>query len=327
MGRFRALAAIFLLGVVAFGAYGQSSEGRWDWNSGQFFLTIRLPLPTDSEAVGPRRRYLAEQQAQRILPQEFVRQVETLPAVSGRPLSDLVRDRPELESSLVQLSDHLRFVSSRVDEDYAQLEMVWSVGLWTDLSPLLEDSESANDVPPRLGWYPTRAFSGLVIFAMGDLPWRGTAQAARWEPSLAFRFLNPQGEVVFDPSMVLPEYRNRWGQAAFSLGKFNEIPYQDRIGQDPLRIVARGVWGARPGDLILADSDWNRLISQEANRKLLAEGRVLVLYGPFPDYTVKPNPDSAIDLEKPAVEIIHQPSTPPAPAAAEGEGAAPAGGH
>jgi hypothetical protein len=176
---------------------------------------------------------------------------------------------------------------------------------------VLADAAQPNPVPALLRWAPSRDFSGLVIFAMGDLPWLGSGKTARWTPSIEFRLLNPRGEVVFDPTMSDPDFSAKWGQAGMSLGRFNEQRWVDRIGNDPLRIVARGVWGTRPGDLVLAEADWDRLLSREANRKLLAEGRVLILYGPFPDYTNHPNPDSAIDEEQPPVQILNQPYTPP----------------
>lgn len=302
-------------------APGLSSEGLWDWEKGDFLLTLKVPLPADTEAAAPKRRYLAEQEAERLAPQEFVRRAGELPVASGRTLAEVMSDRPEVEAGVVQLAESLKFVSSRVDESYTVLEMVWSIGLWDGIGPLLLDAAEPNEVPTLLRWAPSRDFSGLVIFAMGDLPWKGTGLTARWAPSLSFRLLDPRGEVVFDPSMVLPEAALHWGQAGTSLSRFNEDRWRDRIGFDPLRIVARGVWGARPGDLVLADSDWERILSRDANRRLLAEGRVLILYGPFPDYVVRPNPDSAIDPEMPAIEVVPQP---PPPSAAP---AAAAGGH
>ena len=93
-----------------------------------------------------------------------------------------------------------------------------------------------------------------------------TGLQARWQPSVSFRLLNPRGEVVFEPSMGNPEFQRKWGQSAVSLGRFNEDRWRERIGFDPLRIVARAVWGARPGDLVLAEGDWDRILSREANR-------------------------------------------------------------
>ncbi len=301
---------------------GLVSEGAWDWEKGVFTLTIRMPLPTDTEATPPKRRYLAEQEAQRHLQEEFVRRAGALPAASGKPLSDLMAADPTIEAGVAQLGEKMKFVSSRVDDGYTTLEMVWSVGLYDGLAPLLYDTSAPNEPPTLIRWAPSRDFSGIVIFAMGDLDWLGTGLQARWTPSLGFRLLNLKGEVVFDPTMVKPDYVQKWGQAGASLGLFNEERWHDRIGFDPLRLVARGVWGARPGDLILADADWERILSRDANRNLLAEGRVLVLYGPFPDYERHPNPDSAIDVEKPPVEMIPQPPPPGAAPARGQEGGA-----
>ncbi len=277
-----------------------------------------MPLPADPDATPPKRRYLAEVEAQRHLQQEFVRRIGALPVASGKTLSEVMSSDPSVESGVAQLGEHMKFVSSRVDEAYANLEMVWSVGLFDGLAPLLDDVKEANPVPVLIKWAPSRDFSGLVIFAMGDLEWLGTGLKARWSPSLSFRLLNPRGEVLFEPSMQDPEFVRKWGQAGASLGLFNEDRWRERIGFDPLRIVARAVWGARPGDLVLAQADWDRILSREANRRLLAEGRVLVLYGPFPDYAVHPNPDSAIDVEKPPVEQIPEPPPPPPPRANAG---------
>jgi hypothetical protein len=293
-----------------------TSEGSWDWEKGTFTLTLRAPLPTDTEATPPKRRYLAEREAERHIQQEFVRRVGALPVASGKTLAEVMAADPSIEAGVAQLGEKLKFVSSRVDEGYTTLEMVWSVGLWDGLAPVLNDAAEANPVPPLVQWAPSRDFSGIVIFAMGDLPWVGTGLTGRWAPSMAFRLLNPKGEVVFDPSMSDQTFVTKWGQAGTSLGLFNEDRWRDRIGFDPLRIVARGVWGAKPGDLVLAQADWDRILSREANRKLLAEGRVLVLYGPFPDYAHHPNPESAIDEEKPPIENIPEPPAPQGPAKA-----------
>ena len=291
-----------------------TSQGEWDWEKGIFTLTLRAPLPVNTEATPPKRRYLAEREAERHVQEEFVRRAAALPVASGKTLAELMSEDPSVEAGVAQLGEKLKFVSSHVDEAYTTLEMVWSVGLWEALAPVLKEPAEPNPVPTFLKWAPSRDFSGLVIFAMGDLPWLGTGLKARWSPSMEFRLLNPKGEVVYEPSMADPSFFEKWGQAGTSLGKFNEERWRERIGYDPLRIVARGVWGAKPGDLILAEGDWDRLLSRDANRKLLAEGRVLVLYGPFPDYAHHPNPDSAIDLEKPAVDVIPEPPAHPAPA-------------
>ncbi len=91
------------------------------------------------------------------------------------------------------------------------------------------------------------------------------------------------------------------------------------LALDRLGVVSASLDTLTPGDpvlvalkpdLVLSDADWDRLLSREANRSLLAEGRVLILYGPFPDYSHHPNPDSAIDEEKPPIEVVPEPPAP-----------------
>jgi len=48
-------------------------------------------------------------------------------------------------------------------------------------------------------------------------------------------------------------------------------------GTGPLRIFARGVFGIKPTDLIIDDSDALLIISSQENRRLLSEGRVVII--------------------------------------------------
>jgi hypothetical protein len=49
------------------------------------------------------------------------------------------------------------------------------------------------------------------------------------------------------------------------------------VGSNPLRIIARGVFGIRPTDPIIDQDDAFLIISSEDNRRLLREGRVAIV--------------------------------------------------
>jgi hypothetical protein len=49
------------------------------------------------------------------------------------------------------------------------------------------------------------------------------------------------------------------------------------VGGNPLRIIARGTFGARPADYIIDRADSLIIISSETNRRLLSEGRVVIV--------------------------------------------------
>jgi len=286
-------------------------ESSIDWNAGRFYLTLRAPMVNTEatrEMAAPKRRYLTEQTLGAKLEEAFVAEAGKIPVDSSRTMADLEAQDPSVTARLSELVPGLRFHYSRVDEAYTSLEMRWSASLWTDLLPLVEEVTTPNSVTRLISWSPSRDFSGLVIFAMGNLPWYGTNKLmATWRPALTFRLLSPEGEVLFEPSMAEPKALEEGGLAGLSFGKFNEEAWRERIGNDPLRVVARGVFGKNPGDLILARDDWNKLLARPANRDLLVGGKILILWGPFPDYTSKPNPDSVIDVNQPAIQVIPQP--------------------
>jgi hypothetical protein len=48
------------------------------------------------------------------------------------------------------------------------------------------------------------------------------------------------------------------------------------VGTNPLRIIARGVFGIRPTDPVIERDDALILLSSEANRRLLREGRLAI---------------------------------------------------
>lgn len=79
--------------------------------------------------------------------------------------------------------------------------------------------------------------------------------------------------------MLRPDWVERWGVVAYTEST-NEYEWIDRVGNDPLRILARGVFGVLPTDLIISQADADRLLAHPDNRELLREGRILVIVPP-----------------------------------------------
>jgi hypothetical protein len=53
----------------------------------------------------------------------------------------------------------------------------------------------------------------------------------------------------------------------------------DRVGRTPLTIVARGIFGRYPSDLLMSPEDALAILSSESNIELLRQGRVAVILG------------------------------------------------
>jgi hypothetical protein len=125
-------------------------------------------------------------------------------------------------------------------------------------------------------------YTGIVIIASENLPVHGMRNT-----DLAVPCLFPK---IWDSAMNLVYERNMLESRNISMvhysplqGIFQKNPsglspeLQAVVGEKPLKIFARGVFGIKPTDLIIDKNDAMLIISSEENRRLLSQGKVAVI--------------------------------------------------
>jgi len=83
-------------------------------------------------------------------------------------------------------------------------------------------------------------------------------------------------DVVVERGMAKPEAIRRWGLIGYAEDDDAES-LEARTGDDPLRIMAVAVFGGNRTDAIISREDALRILSDKANRALIAEGRVAIV--------------------------------------------------
>ncbi len=91
--------------------------------------------------------------------------------------------------------------------------------------------------------------------------------------------------LIFERNMVNPETVKRAGMVTYinADAVFQDTPSgMDEtlirlVGNNPLRIIAQGVFGVHPTDPIINREDALIILSNEENRRLLREGRVIIV--------------------------------------------------
>jgi hypothetical protein len=77
--------------------------------------------------------------------------------------------------------------------------------------------------------------------------------------------------------MCTPQALSRWGMVGYSAAV--DDPSADlRVGNVPLRLAARGVFGDNNTDLIISTDGANQLLAMPENIALLREGRIVIVY-------------------------------------------------
>jgi hypothetical protein len=115
-----------------------------------------------------------------------------------------------------------------------------------------------------------------VIYAKGELPLHGTSEMVELRPCLYPEIYDSNMRLVLERLMVNPEAIERWGVAAYT-DEVDESPFFERVGPSPLRIMADGAFGSMPTDIKIAADHADRILASENNRRLLTEGRILII--------------------------------------------------
>jgi hypothetical protein len=186
-------------------------------------------------------------------------------------------------------------LSNRVTPDLSELHYGFRLALFPQVAEVFVDHTVPRALPPSLPYalsdqtsnfadgedlrfVASEAFSGIIIDARGLLPVHGENNRAEIELALFPGIYDDNLRSVLEREDMDPAFARRWGTAAYS-EDFNEAPYVDRIGENPLRIVAVGLFGIYNTDVKIPVRDANRLFADAENARLLREGRVLIIVG------------------------------------------------
>jgi hypothetical protein len=129
---------------------------------------------------------------------------------------------------------------------------------------------------------PAAAHTGIIIVAGGELPLHGTKRNTAVLPCLFPRIWDSDMNLIYDRGM-LGSGENVMVHYAAEDSIFWKNPsglsaeLEALVGDKPLKILARGVYGKRPTDPIIDREDALAIISSEENRNLLRDGKVVIV--------------------------------------------------
>jgi hypothetical protein len=275
-------AAVLFLLLAAAPASSQSYQTQSyeidasiDWQTGVLTLLVEAAVPVD-RFNAPTVGYRVEQQIERDLPEILVQSLLQLPVDSRFRIQDRLRRTPELVQELGNLFRRGRKEYTRRSLDLRRIEVRYSFQLFPDIAGIFFSHTRPFPVDRVIRWVPTRPYTGIVIYAKGELPVHGTRERARLEPCLYPEIYDDQMRLVLERLMVRPDAVRRWGVAAYT-DEVDEGPWISRIGQSPIRILAGGIFGSIPTDIKIPVEQADRILASDHNRRLLTEGRILII--------------------------------------------------
>ncbi|MFP4210823.1 MAG: hypothetical protein ACLFR8_06255 [Alkalispirochaeta sp.] len=252
-----------------------SSESRLDWQRGTLSVSMSAEAP-DDVPLQPGLLHRAQQRIESEFPDALFRALLPMRVNSVETVRDVVLESPEIASQITDLAARATPGLPRPYPDLSGVQRVYDVPIFPDFVQLFVEHTIPFRMEEVISWVPTTRFTGVVIYAADAIPLRGTDRTVFPAPALLPEIYDENLRPVLEQDMIDPDAVATRGVVAYS-AETNEDPWRERIGGNPIRIMAREVYGIHPTDLIIAEEDANRILGSDHNRGLLREGRILVI--------------------------------------------------
>jgi hypothetical protein len=273
---------VFLLlsAVFAFGQANMGISGAVEWDKPELNAVVSLDMASAGLKLPNGRT-----QSEALIASEYIRLIRpgilNLQVDSSSIIADLVK-RGELNSAdLENIALQVRSVPPALSPDLSSLSASYTLDIDQIRAALIRHKRPA-ELPMTLSPVSAPSYTGIIIIAAETLPIHGSKSAALLQPCLFPKIWDTKMKLIFERNMSNPGantmVRYFTAQEIFDTGPSGLSPaVSSVVGNRPLRIFARGVFGMNPTDPIINDEDALQIISSEGNRNLLREGRIAII--------------------------------------------------
>ncbi len=268
--------------VFAFSLFAQSShikdalssESYINWEDGMFISNV--VLDTDKANISlPSGRNVATSRIDQNLPLLIKSPLLTVTINSSTKVGDAVLWNILPISEVTDSISNGEKTPTVFTRSGDALTTNHTISLQELANTLIQHKEPyAPNIP--IGRVSSRAYTGIIIDARGELPVKGEFIQENAKPALFPKVWDDEMTLLYELNMVEPEVVKESSLVKYS-SKTNDSSYVERVGNDPLRIRARGVFGIHRTDPIISKTDALRILSVPENIELLQQGKVIIL--------------------------------------------------
>jgi len=280
MNKITALLLVFFAAAGVFADTKIGITGVVEWDTLEIKASVSLDLASAGVRLpagrGRGEALLSDGYLRLIRPDILEIQVD-----SSSTIADLINRG---EFSLIEaesLALAARSMPPALSHDMLKMSASYTVSI-TGVSAALLRHDRPVAVARTLNPVSTAGYTGIIIIAPESLPVYSMRNAAMAIPCLFPKIWDSEMNLIYERNMLQTGISAmvRYSSPA---GIFQHNPsglspeLQAVVGDRPLRIFASGVFGIKPTDLIIDRSDALLIISSDENRRLLSEGKVVII--------------------------------------------------
>lgn len=275
----------FLFLFSAAGAAGQSKlsiNGSVDWERMEISAIVGLDLASAGIRL-PTGRSLAEELLSIEYPRLIRPSLLSIPVDSSSTIEDLIAKNEFTLLGTAEIALSARRISPVLSTDLSAISAHYTINMRLLSSELIRHSRPLTVHPPLMP-VSSAAYTGIIIIASTELPVHGRNASAFVQPCLFPKIWDTEMNLIYDRAMTDPAKARQAGIVRYApeAGIFRSTPsgldadLEELVGPNPLRIIARSVFGIRPTDPVIDRQDALVILSTEEGRRLLREGRIIL---------------------------------------------------
>ena len=271
---------IFLTASLGFAEVNIGISGTVDWSTLQVTSRISLDLASAGLKLPAGRT-----QGEIFLTSSYSNLIKSclleIQVDSSSVIGDLVNSGETSLSQIERLALSAKSVAPALSSDMRNIFTTQEISM-SGISAALLKHNYPSPVARTLNPVTSASYTGIIIIAADELPVHGMKSSALPIPCLFPKIWDSDMNLIYERSML--EIKDITIVNYSSLDNiFQKNPtglsssLRKAVGDRPLRIFARGVFGIKPTDLIIDKNDAMLIISSEENRRLLSQGKVAVI--------------------------------------------------
>lgn len=249
---------------------GPSFTSSVDWRNSIVAIDAKIDLDSSTSLL-PTARFRAEQKIAQAAASMLQSALFGIPVNSFDTVGSLALANPDFLRSVTGMLTESNKRYSALSTDLKSLTVRYQIPLFPDLASLVPLPVRPNPPVPALGYVATTKYSGIIVYAKGELPVHGERRSAHLAPCLFPGIWSEDMTPVAAADAVDPDVLKAQGVAAYA-DTPDEKPFVDRIGYNPLRIVAVGVFGKNSTDVIIPDENARQILARQDNIDLVTGG-------------------------------------------------------
>lgn len=251
-----------------------SSKSHVDWTEKKFTSKISLDVKKAGLAL-PAGRNSAESLIKIKTPSLLKNPVLSLYVDSANYIGDVILDETITLEQITGIIENANQTLAVFSSDGKSADTTNTIDMNT-LGKLLVRHRYPYTPEEPIDIVSSREYTGIIIDARGTVPVHGEFVSSEVFPAFFPTVWDENMNIVYEKNIADSQIVQNEGLVEYNWQDDFEL-YENKIGGNPLYIKAYKVYGRNRTDPIIRRKDALKILTVEANRKLLRDGKVVIL--------------------------------------------------